>query len=153
MMNVRAALTRLLGRAASPDAVYTAAAAAWAAALGALGLALAWRPTAGESATRAELAVALAVGLLFSPHLFAQDATLWAVALALHVAALRARGEPWRRFAGFALAWPLLFALARVVDLGGGHGPRLRIDPAVAVMAVATAAIARARFGRPATPR
>jgi hypothetical protein len=153
MMNVRAALTRLLGRAASMDAVYSAAAAAWAAALGALALALARRPTAGESATRAELAVALAVGLLFSPHLFAQDATLWAAALALHVSAARARGEPWRRFAGFALAWPVLFALSRVVDLGAGHGPTLRIDPAVAAMAVAVAAIARARFGRPATPR
>jgi hypothetical protein len=151
MMNVRAALTRLLGRAASPDAVYAAAAAAWAAALGALALALARRPTAGESAARAELAVALAVGLLFSPHLFAQDATLWAVALALHVAALRARGEPWRRFAAFAFTWPLLFALVRVVDLGGGRGPSLRIDPAVAAMAVAVAAMSRARFGRAVT--
>jgi hypothetical protein len=147
MMNLRGAITRLAGGAASPDSVYVAAAAAWLAALAALAMALV-RRTARAADARADLALTLAVGLLFCPHLFVQDAVLWVGALALHVAALRACGARWMPFAAFALAWPLVFAISRAVDLGGGGGPLLRVDPVVVVMVAALLAMVRAPSGR-----
>jgi hypothetical protein len=141
MMNLRGLLTRLLGSAAAPERVYAAAAAAWLLSSAALGLALSRRP--GDA--RGDYALALAVALLFSPHLFAQDAVLWVSALAFHIAALRGRGAPFVPLATFVATWPTLFALARVVDLGSGSGPMLRVDPVVTALLVATVLMVRDR--------
>lgn len=145
MMNVRGQLTRLLGGEAAPgDAIAAVATAVWLVAAVVLGVALARAHRRRADAGSSELALALAVALVTSPHLFAQDATLWVAVFALHLAALAERGLPRRGFASFAMCWPLLFGVARIADLYGTREPRLRVDPVFVAMLAATAAIARA---------
>jgi len=152
MMNLRGSLTRLFG-AAHADTVYAVALGAWAAAMGALALALLGRRAAGvgdgRAEQRGELGAALALGLLLCPHLFAQDAVMWIAALALYLAARRERGDDLRSFVPFALAWPILFAFAYVVDLGSGRGPRSPVDIVFVAMVAATFAMARGFLRRP----
>jgi hypothetical protein len=135
MMNLRGALTRVLGQQVSPAAVYQVAVGAWIAAMLALALVLIRR--AGDSRDMpTEFALALAVALFFNPHLFPQDAVIWAVALTLFIAGQRARGRSWMPFSAFALSWPMWFAVTRALDLSTGP-QQLYLTPAIVVMLVA----------------
>jgi hypothetical protein len=149
MMSLRGALARLAGGQAHE--VYATAVAVWLLTTAALAVVLARRPAAaGEDARarqRGELALALAVALFTSPHLFQQDAAIWVAALALHVSSLHLGGRPWLPFARFALAWPLLFALARALDLSAPHGRPPPVSLAVVVMAIALVLMAREARG------
>jgi hypothetical protein len=135
MMNLRGALTRVLGHRVSPAGVYLAAMAAWIAVMAALALVLIRRGAAGGSDLRTEFGLALAVSLFFNPHLFPQDAVIWVVALSLHIAGLRARRQSPTLFSAFALSWPIWFAVSRALDLSAG--PRLSLTPALVVMGMA----------------
>jgi hypothetical protein len=135
MMNLRGGLTRLLGDQVSPEGVYLVAVAAWIAAMAALALVLIRRGAAGGSDLRTEFGLTLAVSLFFNPHLFPQDAVLWAVALSLHIAGFRARQSP-TLFTAFALSWPILFAVSQALDLSAGPR-RLFPTPAIVVIGVA----------------
>jgi Glycosyltransferase family 87 len=136
MMNLRGALTRVLGQQVSPAGVYLVAMAAWMAAMVALALVLIRRGAAGGSDLRTEFGLTLAVALFFNPHLFPQDAVIWIVALSLHIAGLRARRQSPTLFSAFALSWPIWFAVSRALDLSAGP-QRLSLTPAMVVMGVA----------------
>src|SRR6185369_9382829 len=110
MMTVRGALTRALAG-ASPDSIYVAAVGIWVAALAAVAAVLVCWPAVDAAGRRSQFALALAVALITSPHLFVQDTVIWSVPLCLQLAALRERGGRWDRFAAFAAAWPLIFAV------------------------------------------
>jgi hypothetical protein len=140
MLNVRGALTRLGGFVEHP-AIDAAAFAIWIVATVLVGIVFVRRRIDRSADARPAYAMALAVGLLVSPHLFVQDVLIWAVPLVLYTAALRDAGGRWEGFAMFALCWPAWFAVARVIDLSGG-APGLRIDPQIVVLVVATILIA-----------
>jgi glycosyl transferase family 87 len=147
MVNLRGSLTRALGSSAQPS-IDAMAYGIWiVAALVVAGL-FAYRRIHEAADTRAAYALALAVALLSSPHLFVQDAVVWTVPLVLYTAALRDSGADARAFVSFVLSVPILFAVVRLVDLAGDHGPRLRIDPLVVALIVATVAIARGVVNR-----
>jgi uncharacterized membrane protein len=147
MLNLRGLLSRALGSSAQPS-IDVVAYVIWIVAFVLVGLLFAYRRLHEAQDTRAAYALALAVALLTSPHLFVQDTVVWIVPLALYTAALRDSGANWRPFAGFALSWPILFTVVRLIDLAGGHGPRLRIDPLVIVLIVATGVIGHEVFNR-----
>jgi hypothetical protein len=140
MLNLRGALTRIAGAGDQPI-VDRAAFMLWIGGVAAVAAYLWRRRIDCIVDARAAYAFTVAVALLASPHLFVQDAVVWAVPLVLFAASLRDGGGNWRPFAAFALSWPALFALARSVDLAGGS-PRLPVDPAVAALVVATAVMA-----------
>jgi hypothetical protein len=142
MLNLRGSLTRALGSSEQPP-IDAAAYAIWIAATLLVAVLFAYRRIHEAQDTRAAYALALAVALLSSPHLFVQDAVVWTVPLALYTAALMDIGADWRPIAGFVLSWPLLFIVVRLVDLAGDQGPRLRIDPLVITLIVATVVIGR----------
>jgi hypothetical protein len=58
---------------------------------------------------------ALALGLLFNPHLFLHDALLWVVPLALFVAQRRGQGRAMA-FTAFALSWPLVCLVNETIE-------------------------------------
>jgi hypothetical protein len=115
MSNLRGLLMRLWpsARRAVDAAVY----GAWA--LSILGLAgTLWRRRVpDEDPPRETFALAITTALVFSPHLFPQDVMLIVTPCTLKLAALRDRGDPWRPFAAFVLAWPPLYLVARLADL------------------------------------
>jgi hypothetical protein len=137
MMNLRGALTRVLGQQVSPAGVYLASVGAWVAAMAALAIVLIRRGVATGRDLRGELGLTLAVSLFFNPHLFPQDAAIWVAALTLHIAARRERREPWRLFSAFVFSWPIWFAVSRAVDGSAGGTPNLLVTPATVVMLVA----------------
>jgi hypothetical protein len=151
MLNLRGSLTRALGSSAQPS-IDAAAYAIWITATLLVAGVFAYRRIHEAQDMRAAYALALAVALLSSPHLFVQDAVVWTVPLVLYAAALRDSGADWRPFAGFVLSWPLLFVVVRLVDLPGGQGPRLRIDPLVMALIVATVVIGRGVVSRVGLP-
>jgi glycosyl transferase family 87 len=119
MLNLRGELTRVFGlaRASSID---PAAYAVWLVSLVAAIATVARRRLDRTADTRPEWALVLAVGLFANPHLFIHDAVLWMVPLLLYAASLRDSGQEWRRFAAFALAWPLVFLVAGRLDVRSG---------------------------------
>jgi hypothetical protein len=126
MPTVRGLVARLLGARHAP-LVDGLALAAWIAAIAA-------------SARRADLAFAFAAGALASPHLFPQDALIWAVPVTLTLAGRRSP----RPLALAALAWPLWFVLARALDaVNGVAPPRLPVDLTLIPMTVALVWTAR----------
>jgi hypothetical protein len=137
MMNLRGALTRLLGPGASPPAIYLAAIGAWIAAMAALAFVLVRRGVAGEPDLRIDFALTLAVALFFNPHLFPQDAVIWVVALTLYISGLRAQGRPWTAFSAFALSWPICFAVSRILDARDDGAADLRLTPLVVAIVIA----------------
>ena len=142
MMNLRGALTRVIGQRVSPAGVYLVAIGAWIVAMLVLTVVLVRRSAATGSDLRREFALTLAVSLFFNPHLFPQDAVIWIVALSLYIAGLRARCEPWRLFSAFVFSWPIWFAVSRALDLGTG-AQRLYLTPALMVMIIAVATMTR----------
>jgi hypothetical protein len=140
MLNVRGALTRVAG-AGNQAPIDAAAFFIWMAATLFVALVLSRRRIHDQRDARRSYACAVAVALLASPHVFIQDAVVWVVPLVLYAAALRDAGTRWEPFAAFALCWPLLFAVARRIDLAGGTVPTLAIDPAVIALVVATVVI------------
>jgi hypothetical protein len=140
MLNVRGALTRVAG-AGNQAPIDRAAFFIWMAATLFVALVLSRRRIHDQRDARRSYAFAAAVALLASPHVFVQDAVVWVVPLVLYAATLRDAGERWQPFAAFALCWPVLFAVARRIDLAGGTVPTLAIDPAVIALVVATVVI------------
>jgi Glycosyltransferase family 87 len=137
MMNLRGALTRLLGPSVSPDNIYLAAIGAWIAAMLALAFILIGRGRASNADLPTGFALSLAVSLFFNPHLFPQDAVIWVVALTLYIYCLRARGGQWVLFSAFVLSWPILFTVSRVLDASANATPNFSLTPVVAVLLVA----------------
>ena len=142
MLNLRGSLSRVLGASAEPS-IKAAAYAFWIAATVLVAVLFVYRRIHEAQDTRPAYALAVAVALLSSPHLFVQDAVIWTVPLVLYAAALRDSGVDSRLFVGFVLSWPILFAVVRLVDLAGDQGPRLPIDPLVIALIVATVVIGR----------
>ena len=142
MLNLRGTLTRAFGASAQP-AIDTVAYALWIAATLLVGVLFAYRRIHETQDTRPAYTLAVAVALLASPHLFVQDVVVWAVPLVLYTAALRDAGAGWQPFARFALAWPMLFALVRLVYLDAGQNPTHWLDLEVMAFVVATVVIER----------
>ena len=88
MLNLRGSLTRALGSSAQPS-IDAAAYVIWIVATLLLAVLFARRRIHEAQDTRAAYALALAVALLSTPHLFVQDAVVWTVPVVLYVAALR----------------------------------------------------------------
>jgi hypothetical protein len=61
------------------------------------------------------------LGLLANHHLFIHDAVIWTIPLVLFAASIRDAGDDWRPFARFALAWPIIFAVAGKMDIKSGR--------------------------------
>jgi hypothetical protein len=140
MLNVRGALTRVVGLDRSPS-IDTSAYALFFAAL-AISAAVLWRRrTEVERDTRPDYAFVLAVGLLCNPHLFIHDTVIWIVPLTLCAASMREAGANWRPFTLFALAWPLVFLVAGRVAVRSG--PLAWIDPHTWTFVAAIVMIAR----------
>jgi hypothetical protein len=118
MLNVRGALTRTM--AGEQHAIDMIAYAAWACAMVVIAIVLLHRRVDQTLDTRSAYALVVAVALLTNPHLFVQDAVIWAVPLVLHAAALGASDE-WPAFALFALSWPVLFTATRFLDPQSGR--------------------------------
>jgi hypothetical protein len=150
MINLRGALLRLLGAGAPAVGPLTYA--------GLVGATVAAYVLSRRQAARGAPAseawpLALALGLLFNPHLFLHDAVLWAVPLALFHGQLRRRGRDTVWFTIFVLTWP---ALGMVNDLVEQVGILLPVHLLFAEALVATAWLlarthAAAKSTRPAT--
>jgi hypothetical protein len=119
MLNVRGALTRMIGISQQP-AIDAFAYLVWMLAMGVVAIVLVHRRVDRTDDTRSAYAFVVAVALLTNPHLFVQDAVIWAVPLALHAAAIRRASSEWSWFAPFALSWPVLFAATRFLDAESG---------------------------------
>lgn len=141
MPTVRGLLTRLLGEGAgSREAIDAITVAMWLVAIVAAGLAAALSRLRADE--RAPLAFAMSVSWLASPHLFPQDVLLWVAPVTLVLSLSREGGEAvWRRRTRIVLAWPLWFAVARVVR--DTPHPRLLLDLTLVPLVVATAWAAR----------
>jgi hypothetical protein len=155
MMNLRGALTSLLGAQATPRAIYIASILAWFMAIAALAVVLR-KPAADRSDARGRYALSLATALLFCPHLFPQDTVIWIVALAVFIQSLREGARRgWMLFAGFALCWPVVFALARASQRAWTTWP-VSLNPAIVLLVLAFltigTAVARPREDRTLTP-
>jgi hypothetical protein len=107
-----------------------------------------WRPgrvTGDERTVLARrYALTVALALVFSPHLFAQDLALWIAPLAIFLATLE--GERRVAFARFALAWPLGFV---VVAAAYGATGRSAALAALVLPVAALVQMTRAREGAP----
>jgi hypothetical protein len=118
MLNVRGALTRVM--AGDQHDIDTIAYAVWVFAMALIAIVLAHRRVDRALDARSTYALVVAVALLTNPHLFVQDAVIWAVPLVLH-AATRSESEDWPTFALFALSWPVLFSAIRLLDAQSGR--------------------------------
>jgi len=140
MRNVRGLLTRVVGSIGQPAIDATSFGVWIGGTLLVAGALFAWRLHKATD-IRPGYSLALAVGLLVSPHLFVQDVVVWTVPLTLYAAALRDAGQRWQPFATFALSWPVLFAVGHFVDIRTGD-PALSVESQVAALIAATALIA-----------
>jgi hypothetical protein len=119
MLNVRGALTRMM--AGEQHDIDTIAYAVWACAMVLVATVLVHRRVHRAVDARSAYALVVAVALLTNPHLFVQDAVIWAVPLVLH-ATTQGVSDEWPAFALFALSWPVLFTATRLLDArSGGH--------------------------------
>ncbi|HVZ74121.1 MAG TPA: glycosyltransferase family 87 protein [Polyangia bacterium] len=112
MASLRGLLSIVFG---GSRAVAVASAIAFAVVLAASGARWLRRPLRADAppGLRARrFASACAVALLFCPHLFIQDVTLWIAPLAIFHASLDGDPARARGFARFALAWPVIFFVA-----------------------------------------
>lgn len=143
MPTVRGVLTRLLDAAPEHgETISLLTLLAWLSAV--LGVWAVASRTRLASDSRAPLALALAVGALASPHLFAQDLILWAAPVTLVLSLSREEGEDvWRRRARIVLCWPLWFVMARALDIRDTPQPHLPIDLVILPLAIATVWAAR----------
>jgi hypothetical protein len=119
MLNLRGALMRIAGLDRAPT-IDVVAYIVWLTTM-ALSAALVYMRT--RSATtdwRPIYALLIALGLFANPHLFIHDTLIWVVPLLLCAASIRDEGGEWRRFALFALAWPMIFAVAGRLDIRSG---------------------------------
>lgn len=92
---------------------------------------------------RGDLSLALALGLVFSPHLYLHDLVLWVVPLAFVLGSARAEPALWRRRVQVLLFWPVWFVLGMVErDLPGRRFP---IDPLLIPVAMTLVWVVRAR--------
>jgi hypothetical protein len=134
MLNLRGWLTRLAG-AGHDEAIFVASALALAAGLIVVYVVLRRFARSGPVPAVA-YAGALAIALPVNLHLHLQDALVWVLPLAGLAAELRAGGDllRYRRFATFALAWPLVFVVTHALELGTG---RLAPIPPELVLAAA----------------
>jgi hypothetical protein len=140
MRNIRGLLTRVVGSIGQP-AIDAASYGVWIAGTLLVACALfAWRLHKATD-IRPGYSLALAVGLLVSPHLFVQDVVVWTIPLMLYTAALRDAGRRWQPFATFALCWPVLFAVGHFADIRTGD-PALSVETQVAALIAAAAMIA-----------
>ncbi len=93
-----------------------------------------WRRTrSNDPSFDLRMALAILLGILFSPHLYPQDSLMLVVPAALVYGHLRERDGPRRAFAALAMSCPLLFAISDSIV-----GERLGIRPPVVVIAVLT---------------
>jgi hypothetical protein len=89
-------------------------------------VAAARRRSATVDDARGELSLALALGLILSPHLYLHDLVLWVVPVAFVLAAARAEPALWQRRVRLLSLWPVWFVLGMVErDLSR----RLPLDP------------------------
>jgi hypothetical protein len=131
MLNLRGFITRLVG----PDhdaTIFRICAAAFA-----LGCVAIYRLLRGFAARGAvppvAFGAAVAVGLPVAMHLHFQDAIVWAVPLVVFAAHLGVATSEGRRFASFALAWPILYVVTLAAERASG---RLLLVPPPLVLAV-----------------
>jgi alpha-1,2-mannosyltransferase len=114
MVNFRGALVRLLGEDGTPAmslTIYGALAVATVAIYVAVR-----RRLARGAPDAAGWPGALALGLLFNPHLFLHDAMLWTVPIALTFEQLRRAGRDTTSLAILALSWPLVGLVNEAVE-------------------------------------
>jgi hypothetical protein len=142
MMSLRGVLARVF-TGASPQSIRVAAVAIWLAALIPLAFVLIRSPAADGAARRSQMALTMAVALITSPHLFVQDTAIWSQPLCLQLAAMRALGARWDRFAAFVTAWPLLFVGSTVIDLYASKPSPLVVHPVIVAMAISIVVMAR----------
>lgn len=90
-------------------------------------------------------ATAVALSLLFSPHLFIQDVTLWLAPLAIGWRALAEAPKRRASFGRFLLAWPLVYlATAALMDTAGRAATILALILPTAALVLAARAELRA---------
>lgn len=138
MLNVRGALLRL-APGVSPHAIRIAAFALTLAASGCLATFFWLGQVHKDEDGRLAYALAVAVALLFSPHLFAQDTVIWAVPLSFVVCS--AFGAAPRRLSAtvFILLAPIMFTLAHFTgSTTAASQSRLSFDLPFAILAIAT---------------
>jgi hypothetical protein len=105
-------------------------------------IAAARRRSGAVDDARGDLSLALALGLILSPHLYQHDLVLWVVPLAFVLAAARADPALWQRRVRVLLVWPVWFVFGMVErDLSR----RLPVDPLLVplLMTLAWVVIAR----------
>jgi hypothetical protein len=138
MLNVRGSLTRLIGL---QEHVWidTVSYAVWMAAMVVVGVTLVSRRIDKAHDARPAYAFVIAVGLLSNPHLFIHDAVIWTVPLVLYAATTRDAAGEWRPFAYFAVAAPLLFSAAGLLDVESGR--LMWFDPQMCVLIAAAVII------------
>jgi hypothetical protein len=120
MLNIRGALTRMFG-VDQHVWIDPVSEAVWVAAMALVGFALVRRRIDQADDTRPAYAFVIGLGLLANHHLFIHDAVIWTIPLVLFAASIRDAGDDWRPFARFALAWPIIFAVAGKMDIKSGR--------------------------------
>jgi hypothetical protein len=107
----------------------------------AAGLVAAARRRSAVDDPRGDLSLALALGLLLSPHLYQHDLVLWIVPLAYVLDAARADPALWHRRIRVLLLWPIWFVFGMVErDLSR----RFPIDPLLIPAVMTLVWVARA---------
>ena len=143
MLNVRGALLRL-APGVSPHAIRIAAFALTLAASGCLATFFWFSQVYRDEDGRLGYALAVAVALLFSPHLFVQDVVIWAVPLSFVVCSAF-RAAP-RRLSStvFILLAPIVFTLAHFTgSTPASSQSQLSLNLQFAILAIATAVTTR----------
>jgi hypothetical protein len=143
MLNARGALLRL-APGVSPHAIRIAAFTLTLAASGCLATFFWFSQVHRDEDGRLAYALAVAVALLFSPHLFVQDVVIWAVPLSFVVcSAFRAAR---RRLSStvFILLAPIVFTLAHFTgSTPASSQSQLSLNLQFAILAIATAVTTR----------
>jgi len=143
MLNARGALLRLAAG-VSPHAIRIAAFALTLAASGCLATFFWFSQVYRDEDGRLGYALAVAVALLFSPHLFVQDVVIWAVPLSFVVCSAF-RAAP-RRLSStvFILLAPIVFTLAHFTgSTPASSQSQLSLNLQFAILAIATAVTTR----------
>jgi hypothetical protein len=135
MPTIRGVLVRVLGP-SHVRAEDSAALIIWLLSLAAIYLVGARRRRKGLALEVGDFALALALGLLTSPHLFTQDVLLWVAAVALQLSCSQPGRGRSPLLTSIILSVPIWFAVARVTNLQASSLPfDLRMLPLVAALA------------------